>query len=197
MNFKFCYKSTGLKLRIDVETMKPAEHNTVYRTPVSATEPQKGGQQGSSAVPVPSVHTQSSCPGSAANRILTEEELFRFIASNYLLTCPPSCKDELNDFLTYMKEMRATITGVDRGRLLITVKCDSLEILERLWEDFSSGHLSEMVQRCFVTEEILTELSLAELTLKTTISKEEYESCKMHFNKHQTQGNSFKEMLSS
>lgn len=168
-----------------METIKPAEPDTECRTPVLARElggSQNGGYQESS------VDTQPSRTGATANRILTEEELFRLIASNYLLTSPPECKDDREDFLTYMKGMRAIITGVDFGSLLITVQCDSLDILERLWEDYSSGHLSEVVQKCFVTDEILTELNLAELKLKTTISKEEYKSCKKHFKKDQAQG---------
>ena len=46
-----------------------------------------------------------------------------------------------------------------------------------------------MVQRCFATEEILTEFSLAELKLQTTISEEEYIACKMYFEKDPAGGN--------
>ena len=84
--------------------------------------------------------------------------------------------------------MRLIITGVSVGSLLITVKCDSLQILERLWEDYSCGHLGEVVQRYFVTEEILTELSLAELKLKTAISEEEYKACKKYLGKDPGRG---------
>ena len=175
-----------MKIRIDVETMTPAEHNTQDRTPVSASH--SGGHQDTSAIPVSSVHTQSSCTGAEAPQapmspIPTEGEILRLIALNYLRATPSSCKADCDDFLTYMEKMRVLITGVDMGSLLITVKCDSLEILERLWEDYSSGHLGEVVQRCFVTEEILTELSLAELNLQTTISEEEYMACKMYLGK--------------
>ena len=181
---------TALKIKIGVETMKPAEQkNTQDRSHVSAIE--SGGSQtgGHHEVPVTSGHPQSSSTGAEAlqapNRILTEElkELFRLIASNYLLTTPPRCKDDHDNFLTYMKEMRVTITGVDIGSLLITVKCDSLEVVEGLWEDYSSGHLGEVVQKCFVTEEILIELNLAQLKLKTTISEEEYMKCRVFFEK--------------
>jgi len=114
------------------------------------------------------------------------------IASKYLETAPPSCKDDLDDFMTYMRNMRFIITGVTMGSLLIKVRCDSLQILERLWEDYSLGHLGDVVQRCFVTEEILAELSLAELKLNATISKDEYEACKVYFTKDPTQGNRFR-----
>ena len=87
-----------------------------------------------------------------------------------------------------MKEMRLIITGVAVGSLVITVKCESLIILEELWTDYSSGHLGEVVQNCFVTEEILKELNLAELRLKTIIDIEEYNACKMFFEKDALRG---------
>ena len=86
------------------------------------------------------------------------------------------------------RSMRLNIIGVSFGSLLITVKCDSLQILERLWEDYSSGHLGEVVQRSLVTEEILTKLSLTELKLETTISEEEYKACKMFLGKDSRKG---------
>ena len=111
------------------------------------------------------------------------QSILCLIADKYLKATPLRSKDDFNSFLAYMKEMRLSITGCCLGSLLITVKCNSLQILERLWEDYSCGHLGEVVQRCFVTEEILTELSLAELKLKTTISEEEYKACKMFLGK--------------
>ncbi|CAH3137906.1 unnamed protein product, partial [Pocillopora meandrina] len=80
------------------------------------------------------------------------------------------------------------ITGVAVGSLVITVKCESLMILEELWTDYSSGHLGEVVQNCFVTEKILKELNLAELRLKTTIDIEEYNACKTFFEKDALRG---------
>ena len=116
------------------------------------------------------------------------ERILCLIADKYLKATPLRSKDDLDSFLAYMKEMRLIITGVSVGSLLITVKCDSLHILERLWGEYSSGRLGEVVQRCFVTEEILTELSLAELKLETTISEEEYKACKMFLGKDSPKG---------
>ena len=188
-----------MKLRIDVEVITPAEQNTQDRTPVLAEESEGshiGGHQETAAIPESSGHTQPSSTGAEspqAPSIIQPEiqTVLAKIALNYLLTTPPMCQADHDNFLTYMDKMRFTITGVDMGSLLITVKCDSLEILERLWEDYSSGHLGEVVQRCFVTGEILTEFSLAELKLQTTILEEEYIACKMYFEKHPAQGNSF------
>jgi len=142
-----------------------------------------------------STRTQPSCKvaGVQARPFPTEGEVLRLAASNYLQTTPPTCKGEREEFVKYLEKMRAIVTDVRQfGSLLITVRCDSLQILERLWEDYSSGHLGDVVQRCFVTEKFLTELRLAELTLQTTISKEEYKACKMFFVKDPAQGNSFK-----
>ena len=195
--FKNCFNSTALILRIDVKAMKPAEHNTqAFRTPASTVESegsQNGWHQEASAVLVSSGQTQPSCTCAAATQTPTSskmptEEILGLIAVTYLQATQPSSKDDCAIFLEYMKQMRLTITGVSIGSLLITVKCDSLEILERLWEDYSSGHLGEVVQRCFVTEEILKELSLAELKLETTISEEEYKACKMFLGKDSAKG---------
>ena len=118
----------------------------------------------------------------------TTEEILRFIADRIMRNIPLKTWDEYHEFLTYLEKIRATITGTRTGSLLITVKCDSLQTLETLWEDYLSGHLGEVIQRSFVTEEILTEFSLAELKLKTTISEEEYKACKAYFEKDLSEG---------
>jgi len=179
----------ALKITIDKETVKPAEHNTETRNPVSAMESegsQNVGHQGTSAAPV-SLGAEAPQASNDVILLQTQTVLAR-IASKYLDITAVSNRDDLDDFLRYMAKMQFMITGIAKGSLLITVRCDSLRILERLWEDYSSGHLGDVVQRCFVTEEILTEFNLAELKLKTTISKEEYKACKMHFGKDPAQG---------
>ena len=178
-----------------METMTPAEHNTQNTTPVLATESEgssDGRCQEASSVPVSSGRAQPLSTGAEVLQtpcvIPTGEELFRLIVSNYLKTTPPTCKDERDEFKAYLKEMRVLVTGVEIGSLVITVKCNTLEILEELWEDYSSGHLGEVVQRCFVTKKILTELSLAELKLKTTILEKEYEAYKAYFENESARG---------
>ena len=178
--------------------MKRAEHNTQDKTPVSATESARspdGRHQEASAVRMSSGHTQPLFTAAEVFQtpylIPTEEELFRLIVSNYLRTTPPKCMDDHNNFLAYIKEVRSTVTGVKVGSLVITVKCDSLEALEKLWGNYRSGHLGEVIQRCFVTEEILTELSLLEVKLKTTILEEDYEAYKVYFKKESARGSFF------
>ena len=177
--------------------MKSADHNKGNKTPVSAREPGRspvGGHQGVLVTLLSSGQTQPLSPAAEVFQApypIPTEEVLCLIAENYLQTTPPTCKDDRDEFKAYLKEMRVILKGVDIGSLIITVKCDSLEVLEELWEDYSSGHLGEVVQRCFVTEEILMELNLAELNLKTIILEEEYEAYKMYFEKESARGQFF------
>ena len=179
--------STALKLGIDVESKKPAEQNTQGRTPVSAIE--SGGSQDDEHLeaPGPSVPSRNTQPESVLPQTSTEEVL-RLIAFFYLKVSPPRSMDDFNRFMTYMERMRVIITGVEEGSLLITVRCDSPQILEGLWKDYLSGCLGEVVQKCFVTEKLLADLSLTELKLKVTISEEEYEACKAYFERDPARG---------
>ena len=181
-----------MKLKIDVEAM---EHSTQDRTPVSTVE--SGGsrnveQHGASVVPVSSGQNQSSCVNAEAPQaqmdIPTPQQVLCFVAVNYIQTTRPKSKKDYDDLNNLLKGIGATLTGVATGSLLITVKCDSLQILEKLWEEYLSGHLGEVIQRSFATEEILKEFSLAELKLKTTISEEEYKACKAYFEKDLSEG---------
>ena len=194
--FNFFVYSSAVKLKIDVEHMEPTKHITQSdRTPASTVESggsRNVGQHSVSVLPVSSGQNQSSCVNAEAPQapihFPTKEQVLCGIAANFMKTTPPKSRDEHDYFLTYLERIRATLTSVSTGSLLITVKCDSLQILEKLWEDYLSGHLGEVIQRSFVTEEILTEFSLAELKLKTTISEEEYKACKAYFEKDLSEG---------
>ena len=110
-----------------------------------------------------------------------DKKVLCLIAMNYLNATPPQTMDEHNKFQEYLKKMEAIITGVSVRSLVITVKCNSLKSLEKLWQDYLCGLLDKMVGDCFVTEKILKELNLAELKLKTTMDIEEYNACKLSF----------------
>ncbi|XP_022809800.1 uncharacterized protein LOC111346799 isoform X1 [Stylophora pistillata] len=113
----------------------------------------------------------------------TREKFFYLVGKHYLQTMKPQSKKEYDEFLDYLQKLGAIMTDVRYGSLVITVKCESLQILEDLWKDYSSGHLDEVVQNCFVTEKILKEMNLAELRLKTTMDIEKYNACKVYFEK--------------
>ena len=55
------------------------------------------------------------------------------------------------------------------GSWHITVECSSLEVFDRLWEDYCSGHLNSVAQKILITPQVLEKLGLTELKLKTFI----------------------------
>ena len=168
-----------LNIYVDVDDLKPEEQN--IQTGILATESVRCQE-----VQQPRVSATSAASGSVSDpqtedlKALKEKTFLSIITDSFHATEPQST-EEWNQFMEFVKEMKVIITGVSEGSLVITVKCKSLMILEALWTDFLSGHLGEVVQNCFVTEKIMKELNLAELRLKTTIDKEEYNACKMFF----------------
>jgi len=65
------------------------------------------------------------------------------------------------------------------GSLLITVECRTLEILERLWKDYCSGHLNEEAEKRLLTDDIKKRFDVESVKLETTISKDDYLACKL------------------
>ncbi|KAL9963876.1 hypothetical protein ACROYT_G027429 [Oculina patagonica] len=93
-----------------------------------------------------------------------------------------SFKDSFDLLLQYLKvQLGVGVKNYNVGSLLITVTCSSLEILERLWKDYSSGHLNEVAEETLVTAQVLKKLGLDELKLTTTISPDEYGKCREFF----------------
>ena len=183
-----CYNLTGgeMNIKVDEDDLKPEEQN--MQTGMLATESVRCQE-----VQQPRASATSTASGSVSysqkeHLNALEKEIFLSIVQNYLQTTPPQSPEEHSRFMEYTQKMRLIITGVAVGSLVITVRCESLMILEELWTDYSSGHLGEVVQNCFVTEKILKELNLAELRLKTTMDIEEYNACKMFFEKDALRG---------
>ena len=175
-----------MNVKVAVDDLKPEEQN--MQTGMLATESVRCQE-----VQQPRASATSAASGSVSypqtvDLQTLKEEIFLSIVQNYLQTTPPQSPEEHSRFMEYTQKMRLIITGVAVGSLVITVKCESLKILEELWTDYSSGHLGEVVQNCFVTEKILKELNLAELRLKTTIDIEEYNACKAFFEKDALRG---------
>ena len=93
-----------------------------------------------------------------------------------------SFKNSFDLFFKYLKEkLNVFVRYLDVGSLLITVECSSLEILEGLWNDYTSGHLTQVAQETLITAEVLEKLELAEVRLKTVIAEEEYETVRQIF----------------
>ena len=106
------------------------------------------------------------------------QEVLNFIAIKYLKKVDPLTPEEFNGFVQYIERgLKARILDVTSGSLIVMVEFSSLEILERLWEDYSTGYLNEMAQKFLVTEELLKTFGLAKVKLTTTIKEEEYRAC--------------------
>ena len=182
------YNLTGgeMNVKVDVDDLKPEEQN--MQTGMLATETvrcQEDQQPGASAT---SAAFGSVSYPQTEDLYALKVKTFLSVIKDSLHTTKPQSIEECNQFLEYAKAMKVVIVGASEGSLVITVKCESLMILEELWTDYSSGHLGEVVQNCFVTEKILKELNLAELRLKTTMDVEEYNACKMFFEKDALRG---------
>ena len=175
-----------LKIKVDMDHLKPEEQNK--QTDMLATESVRCQEVQQPRVSATSAASEGvSCPQTEYLHAI-KEKFFLSIMRKYFNTTELQSAEEFDRFLEYAKKMRVTIIGVSGGSLVITVKCESLMVLEELWTDYSSGHLGEVVQNCFVTEQILKELNLAELRLKTTMDIEEYNACKMFFEKNAVRG---------
>ena len=93
-----------------------------------------------------------------------------------------SFKEPISQLVRYLRiKLGLEVRDNRLGSLVLTVSCSSLQNLEGLWEDYSSGHLSKVVQETLITTEVLKELCLSEVKLKTRISEEEYNACKEFF----------------
>lgn len=111
--------------------------------------------------------------------IPSAQDVLNLIASTYFQELHPSTPEEFKEFIQYMEQVRkVVILDVKTGSLEVIVQCSSLEVLEELWEDYSTGHLNEMAQKLLVTERILKAFGLAEVKLTTTIQEEEYRACR-------------------
>lgn len=65
------------------------------------------------------------------------------------------------------------------GSLRLTVECSTLRILERLWEDYCSGHLNTVAEERLLTDDIKRRFEVESVQLETTILKEDYLACKL------------------
>ena len=114
------------------------------------------------------------------------QEVMNLIAAECFKTIDPSNREELNGFCQYLSNIRQLLIVDNKiGSLIITVQCNSLQILDRLWEDYCAGHLQEVAQRYLVTKDILKELGVDELQLTVTINEGEYRACRKRLLRHE------------
>lgn len=66
------------------------------------------------------------------------------------------------------------VESVEIGSLVITVKCPTLDSLERLWRDYQSGCLDDIAEMFLLTTDIKSKLDLDIVRFKITIEEENY-----------------------
>ena len=76
---------------------------------------------------------------------------------------------------------QASLVTVGNGSVIVIVECPTVEILEHLWNDYLSGELDKVAERCFVTDELKKKLNLETICLKVCIKKENYLNCRKAF----------------
>lgn len=150
-------------MKIDCQTISRGRTQSIVPDSVEGSAGYQDGNQGASLYPHPPV---------------TAKQILSLIAVYYVQVKPPSSSNEFTGFSDYMKQMEVAIDSLKIGSLLVTLNISTLPILERLWQDYCSGHLGEVVQNSLATEKIKDDLSLTELKLKTTILEEDYRACK-------------------
>ena len=98
---------------------------------------------------------------------------------------PLTTEVELQNFCSRLSvKFNVELRDKREGSLVLTVHCRTLEILERLWEDYCSGHLDTVEEECFLTDEIKEEVAEKSegdadtVGLETTILMEDYLRCK-------------------
>ena len=106
------------------------------------------------------------------------EEIMGMVARHYFEVSPPQNNEDLQNFLSYLKELRVTIGPTGVSSLRVTVSCTRLEDLEDLWRAYTTGALNEAAEKYLVTDAVLRQYNLKELRLTTLIDEEEYRRCK-------------------
>lgn len=91
-----------------------------------------------------------------------------------------SSREGLVDFFSFLEEKRQLLVEyVEHSSIKITVKCRTLEILERLWNDYQTGHLNKVAEECLITDKMKEGLNMETIKLTTTILEEDYTACKL------------------
>ena len=82
-------------------------------------------------------------------------------------------------FLEYLEVMYDLVClTLNLGSLIISLDCKTLKGLDELWNDYLSGHLNKVANKHLVTDEVMKNLNLWKINLKTTIDQENYLNCR-------------------
>ena len=179
-----CFSTARIQLRINCEAFSgPGLQGQSHEVAI-ASQKSEGETQGAGENSVISCQQQpTALRGFGGDEgIPSAQGVLNFIAFKCFQTVDPSKPEELNGYLQYLRDVRQVLfVDAQTGSLIITVECNSLEILEGLWNDYSTGHLNEMAQKFLVTDDVLREFGLIDMKLTTNISEKEYKACREHF----------------
>lgn len=174
LNFCSDFLSVHIQLRIECQTIS---RPTPSELPIF--QGRKHGFQGKTVPPSSSV----SIEGEVSGGFPTAEDVLKLAAVKHLQTTSPyKWQDSSSGFAYYLEKVRKVVI-VDITQklesLYVTVECSSLQILEDLWNDYCSEYLSGWAEDTLVTQEVLEELGILSVKLRTTISEKEYKDCRV------------------
>ena len=107
------------------------------------------------------------------------DDILEVHARKYLIHHSPLTREGLSAFFDHLVEVHnVSVKSVQKGSLIITVECPTLESLERLWNDYQSGCLNDIAESYLVTDELKRKLGLDHVRLRITIEEENYLICK-------------------
>ena len=82
-------------------------------------------------------------------------------------------------FLEYLElTYDVSCLNFNLGTLFIGLDCKTLKGLDKLWNDYLSGHLSKVAKKHLVTDEVIKNLNLRTINLKATIDEDNYLNCR-------------------
>ena len=82
-------------------------------------------------------------------------------------------------FLEYLElTYDVSCVAFNLGSLIISLDCKTLKGLDKLWNDYLSGHLNKVAKKHLVTYEMMKKLNRTKINLKTTIDEENYLNCR-------------------
>ena len=132
-------------------------------------------------------------PKKTAQEQNKQEERMSLYAAIEVERFPFTTQIELQNYCSHLRlKFNVELRDKRHGSLILTVHCRTLEILERLWEDYSLGHLDEVAEECFLTDETTktkkergekSEDDADTVGLETTILREDYLRCKTFLTK--------------
>ncbi|XP_048579050.1 uncharacterized protein LOC116610601 [Nematostella vectensis] len=120
--------------------------------------------------------TQPPSPPSSLSSQASNDEVMQTIVDYFFRKLNRDCQRLVLTELTarYNAEY---VTSEETNSLSITISCQSLEGLQKLWDDSQTGRLNEEMEKLLVVDEVLQLYNLKEIKLQTKIVPEDFVNC--------------------